>query len=311
MSQYKRLTRDSRLVISTMRLQRTYQYRIAEQIGVSQSALSQELSRNSIHGIYDHEKADLLAKSRKKRTKPVLGNPKIQKFVKEKLTERKSPEQISRLALEEGMQVSRSSIYNYINANKELKKYRKHKKYRKRHKLSSKHGIPDRVSIKNRPEEADKRSEYGHCEMDFVIGSGSLDCVLSLRDRKTRYPLFLKLKDKTELSTYSNLIKVLEPLKIKTLSTDNDKSSVCHTAIKRQTGIQIYFTKPAAPHEKGSVEQLNKELRVFYPKGTDFTKVTQADLDKVSELLRDTPMRALNWKTPREAFQEEFSLDSS
>ena len=311
MSQYKRLTRDSRLVISTMRLQPTYQYRIAEQIGVSQSAVSQELSRNSVHGIYDHEKADLLAKARKKRTKTVLGNSKIQEFVKEKLKERKSPEQISRLALEEGMQVSRSSIYNYINANKELKKYRKHKKYRKRHKLSSKHGIPDRVSIKNRPEEADKRSEYGHCEMDFVIGSGSLDCVLSLRDRKTRYPLFLKLKDKTELSTYSNLIKVLEPLKIKTLSTDNDKSFVCHTAIKRQTGIQTYFTKPAAPHEKGSVEQLNKELRVFYPKGTDFSKVTQADLDRVSELLRDTPMKVLNWKTPREVFQEEFSLDSS
>ena len=311
MSQYKRLTRDSRLVISTMRLQPTYQYRIAEQIGVSQSAVSQELSRNSVHGIYDHEKADLLAKARKKRTKTVLGNSKIQEFVKEKLKERKSPEQISRLALRGGIQVSRSSIYNYINANKELKKYRKHKKYRRRYKLSSKHGIPDRISIEERPEEAKQRYEYGHCEMDFVIGSGSLDCVLSLRNRKTRYPLFLKLKDKTELSTYSNLIKVLDPLKIKTLSTDNDKSFVCHTTIKQQTGIQTYFTKPAAPHEKGSVEQLNKELRVFYPKGTDFSKVTQADLDKVSELLRDTPMRVLNWKTPREALQEEFSLDSS
>ena len=50
---------------------------------------------------------------------------------------------------------------------------------------------------------------------------------------------------------------------------------------------------------------------MFYPKGTDFSKVTQADLDKVSELLRDTPMKVLNWKTPRESFQEEFSLDSS
>ena len=54
------------------------------------------------------------------------------------------------------------------------------------------------------------------------------------------------------------------------------------------------------------MEQLNKELRVFYPKGTDFSKVTQADLDKVSELLRDTPMKVLNWKTPRESFQEEI-----
>ena len=137
-----------------MRLQRTYQYRIAEQIGVSQSAVSQELSRNSVHGIYDHEKADLLAKAKKKRTKTVLGNSKIQEFVKEKLKERKSPEQISRLALRGGIQVSRSSIYNYINANKELKKYRKHKKYRRRYKLSSKHGIPDRISIEERPEEA-------------------------------------------------------------------------------------------------------------------------------------------------------------
>lgn len=228
-----------------------------------------------------------------------------------KLIERRSPEQISRLAKRENIQVSRSSIYNYINANKHLKKYRKHKKYRRRHKLTSRDGIPDRVSIKERPEAAQERLEYGHCEMDFVIGSGSLDCVLSLRDRKTRYPILLKLKDKTELSTYSSLIKVLNPFRKKSLSTDNDKSFVCHRTMKSQIGIQTYFTKPSAPYEKGSVEQLNKELRVFYPKGTDFAKVTQLDLDRVTEILKNTPMKVLDWKTPKEVFEEEFCLDSS
>ena len=112
MSQYKRLTRDLRLIISTMRLQPTYQYRIAEQIGVSQSAVSQELSRNSVDGRYDYEKADSLAKSRQKRPKPVLDSLKVQKFIESKLRDRRSPEQISKLALREGLKVSKSSIYS-------------------------------------------------------------------------------------------------------------------------------------------------------------------------------------------------------
>ena len=123
-------------------------YRIAEQVGCSQSAISQEIARNSINGVYDFKKAQELADSRKsQRSKPILGDKGIKQFIIQELKQRRSPEQISKLAKRVGKQISKSSIYNYINQNPTLKKYRKNEKYRKRSKYqASRHGIPDKVS---------------------------------------------------------------------------------------------------------------------------------------------------------------------
>jgi len=97
----------------------------------------------------------------------------------------------------------------------------------------------------------------------------------------------------------------------KSFSIDNDKSFVGHSAIKALTGVPTYFTRPSAPYEKGAIEQLNKELRVYHPKGTDFSNVTQAELDQIAENLRTVPMKCLDWLTPAEALQRELQLDTS
>lgn len=308
MSQYNRLTQEKRLIVASMLIFNPHQYRIAQQLGCSQSAISQEIKRNSINGHYDPKKAQELADSRRRNyQKTVLDDSKIKNFIEIELKKRRSPQQISILAKQNGLEVSKSSIYNYIDKNPELKKYRKHKKYRKRnHYLSSRHGIPDRVSIRERPEKANNREEFGHLEIDFVVSSSSTSCILTARERKTRYPILIKLENKTQISTIEAIKKYLLPKWVKSFSTDNDKSFVCHSVIKSLTGIQTYFTAPAAPHEKGSVEQLNKELRVYFPKGTDFRNVTQKDLDQIAKNLRTAPMKVLGWKTPQQAFEEEL-----
>lgn len=314
MNSYKRLTRENRLLIASMRLFSPNQYRISQQIGCSQSAISQEIARNSINGVYDFEKAQKLADSRiVKRKQRVLGDIRITDFVKNELQKRRSPSQIAVLAQKIGLQVKKSSIYNYINQNPELKKFKKHRKYRKRsHHQASKHGIPDRVSILERPEKANTREEFGHLEIDFVISPhGSTACVLSCRERKTRYPIFIKLDNKTELKTTEAIKNHLLLDWVKSFSTDNDKSFVGHSVIKSLTGIPTYFTSPSAPYEKGAIEQLNKELRVYFPKGTDFREVSQADLDRVADNLRTAPMRCLDWMTPQEAFERELALNST
>jgi len=230
-----------------------YQRTIAEQLGFSQSAISQELARNSVDGIYNPEKAQELANSRKiQRNKPVLGDLEIQEFIKEELKKRRSPEQ------------------------------------------------------------ANTREEFGHLEIDFVIGcSGSRACILSGRERKTRYPFLIKLENKTEFLTTEAIKNNLILDWVKSFSTDNDKSFVGHSIIKAMTGVPTYFTKPSAPYEKGAIEQLNKELRVYHPKGTDFSNVTQAELDQIAENLRTVPMKCLDWLTPAEALQRELQLDTS
>jgi transposase, IS30 family len=313
MSQYKRLTQEKRQDIALMLIFKPYQYRIAEQIGCTQSAISQELSRNLSKDGYDALKAQNLADSRRRSyDKPVLDDLKIQNFIEEELKKRRSPMQISKLAERKGFKVSKSSIYNYLDFKPELKKYRKHKKYWKHnHQLSSKHGIRDRVSITERPEKANTREEFGHLEIDFVIGSGSKDCILSGRERKTRFPFFIKLENKTEILTTEAIKNNLILDWVKSFSTDNDKSFVGHSVIKSMTGIPTYFTRPSAPYEKGAIEQLNKELRVFYPKGTDFKDVSQDDLDEITNNLRTVPMEVLNWKTPQEALEAELVFNTS
>ena len=98
---------------------------------------------------------------------------------------------------------------------------------------------------------------------------------------------------------------------VKSFSTDNDKSFVGHSVIKAMTGIQTYFTRPSAPYEKGAIEQLNKEFRVYYPKGTDFDNVSQADLDEIANNLRTAPMEVLGWRTPQEALEKELAFNTS
>ena len=314
MNPYKRLTHNDRVKIATMSIFNVFQHRIAQEIGCTQSAISQEISRNSVNGVYDNQQAQKLADSRKTaRKKPVLDNSETVCFIVAELKKRRSPEQISELAKRQGIKVSTSSIYNYIKQNPDLKKFKKHKKYRKRSQYkASRHGIPDRVSISARPEAVNNREEFGHLEIDFVISPyGSRACVLSGRERKTRYPFFIKLDNKTELKTTEAIKSNLLLKWVKSFSTDNDKSFVGHSVIKSMTGVQTYFTAPSAPYEKGAIEQLNKELRVYYPKGTDFSGVTQADLDKVAENLRTAPMKCLNWMTPQEALERELAFNTS
>jgi len=222
---------------------KTYQKNIADCLDSSQSAISQEIARNSVDGVYDAKKAQELSDSRRiQRDKPGL----------------------------------------------------------------------DRVSLSERPEAANTREEFGHLEMDFVLSiQGSTACVLSGRERKTRYPFLIKLENKSEAVTTESIKDNLVHEWTKSFTTDNDKSFVGHSIIKLMTGVPTFFTAPSSPHEKGAVEQLNKELRVFYPKGRDFSSVTQEDLDRVVANLRTAPMKCLNWLTPEEALAKELAFDTS
>jgi transposase, IS30 family len=313
MSPYERFTREKREILAVMNNLDTHQYRMSEQLGFSQAAISQELKRNSINSVYDAKNAQELSESRKQRKqKPTLDDFEISNFIKKHLLERRSPEQISKLARKKGLKISRSSIYNFLEANSKFKKYRKHRKYRKRKKeISSKHGIPNRKSIQERPKESEHRFKLGHLEMDFVVGP-TLACVLSFRDRKSRKVFFIKLENKTATNTFLAIKKALNFFReVRTISTDNDKSFVCHSLIESENKVETFFTRPSAPYEKGSIEQANKELRVFFPKRTDFKRVSQEDLDRVTKILNSNPMKVLDWKTPDEVHEEEFCLDSS
>jgi IS30 family transposase len=70
--------------------------------------------------------------------------------------------------------------------------------------------------------------------------------------------------------------------------------------------LKVYFCTAYSPHEKGSVERSNRDFRRFFPKGTDFILVSQAEIDNAQMLLNNKPMKCLKWKSSREFYQEEL-----
>lgn len=306
-----RFTLVDRIRITEMLACNTPQWRIAERIGCSPSAISQELNRNrKPNGDYCYEYAEYQARNRRQiRFKTTLKDPEVINFVIEQLKVfKRSPSQIASLAKAKNIQVSKSSVYNFINQNPDYKRYRRHRRYR-RGKANSRTVIKERVGLTERPLEATKRLEYGHFELDFIIGKKRSGQILVARDRKTRYCKLMKINSKTSSETQLMIETHLIPLGIKTVSTDNDTAFVCHRYLRDIYGIQFYFADPGCPEQKGSVEQLNKVLRHYIPKAVGFDTLAQDEVQWIEETINNTPMPVLKGLTPVQARQQE--LDSS
>ena len=310
MNRYKRFTQETRVSIETGIACKAPLRTLANHLRCSASAICQEIKRNSTPN-YNAKEAHKLTKLRQsKRIKPILSNKKILEFVNNQLRLRRSPEQIESLAKIEKLTVSKSSIYNYINQNPHLKRFRKHKKYRRgKTRKETQKSIESKLNIFYRPREISDKLEYGHFEIDFIIGADYSGSILTARERKTRYPWAFKVNRSSEET--KKILEYLISIGAKSFTADNDSAFSCHREIYQESGVLTYFTDPASPHQKGSIEQLNKEIRVHLPKKTNFKKVTQVDIDEVIEILRGTPLKVLNWKTPKQAVSEELCLDSS
>ncbi len=180
-----------------------------------------------------------------------------------------SPEQISGYLRRQGISISKERIYQEIRRNPELAKYcHHHMKYRhhqaRPYKTAGKSMIPDRVSIHDRPAEADGR-RFGDWEMDFVVGAEQKSAVL-------------------------------------TITTDNGIEFRNHKDIAKALECTVYFADPYCSGQKGAVENANKILREYFPKGTDFRKVTQKELDNVQYQINERHREKLNFSSPKVEF---------
>ena len=149
--------------------------------------------------------------------------------------------------------------------------------------------------------EADERSERGHFEMDTVVsslnGTGGL---LTLVDRCSRRCLIEKLR----FISQGEVIRALRRLRkrhgfreVRSVTTDNGCEFLDDAAIKAVVGCGVYYTRAYASWEKGSVENLNRLVRRWYPKGTDFAPVTRADVARLEEAINGIHRLSLGGKT--------------
>ena len=318
---FKQLSAEQRYQIATLLSKGFTQKQIALYIGKSESCVCRELKRNKMYsGKYDAKNAHQYAVFRHK-TKPknTRYSVELQQQVNSLLQQDLSPQQIShRLSLEGHDTVSHEAIYLHIWKDKKEKgtlyQYlaRKQRCRRRRgNKTDSRGHIINKISIEQRPSEANNRERFGDFEQDTIIGSNHKGAILTLVDRKTLFTKLVLLEGKNAIQLCEQTIKTLYDLKpyLHTITSDNGKEFAKHDHIAKQLGIQYYFTHPYSSYECGTVENTNGLIRRYIPKKTSFENLTKQRLNEIENKLNNRPRKKLNYYTPNEVFNSIFNND--
>lgn len=297
---------------------------IAELLGRSPSTISREIKRNGGQECYRASQAEQAAWDRTLRPKTckLVENRALARIVADKLRGQWSPEQIAGWLMQtypsdESYQVSHETIYRslYIQARGALKKEllehlrRTRAMRRSRHhtQKTGDHGrIIDAVSISERPATAADRAVPGHWEGDLLCGSGNSQ-IATLVERQTRYVMLVKLPGKDTETVINALIKHAHKLPnelYKSLTWDRGKELADHKRFTLATDIKVYFCDPHNPWQRGTNENTNGLLRQYFPKGTNLSVHSQAQLNAVARRLNERPRKTLNFETPAERFNQ-------
>lgn len=164
--------------------------------------------------------------------------------------------------------------------------------------------VPGRLTLDDRPAGATNRSRFGHYEMDTVVsstkGTGGL---LVLIDRKSHRYVIELLAHVTQNDVVAALKRMIARKalgKVVSITTDNGFEFLDPNKIKSVVGCKVYYTRAYASWEKGSVENCNRFVRRWYPKGTDFGKCTRAEIHRLERVINSIHRKLLNGKTAYE-----------
>lgn len=296
-------------------------------LGRDFSGIAKEIKRNGGRSGYRatvaQERCDALRarpKARKLET-----SRRLHDAVNEGLRRRWSPWQISRRLKRDHpedleMRVAHETIYEclYLQARGEMRtqlklELRSGRTRRVSHSRSSqvKGGIIGMVNISERPAEADDRAVPGFWEGDLIIGKGGKSQIATLVERTTRYTLLVRIPydrtaDRVAILLAAKMQTLPEILK-KSVTWDQGKEMARHAEFTVKTGMPVYFCDPHSPWQRGTNENTNGLLRQYFPKGTDLSLHTQAELDIVAAELNGRPRETLDWKNPTEALMDLLS----
>jgi len=232
--------------------------------------------------------------------------------------ERKSPNHAREELLAEGCAYvpSLSSIYNHIErgdigVEHGETPYHPRRRRKRRDPVHRACRMPANLSIEERPD-ISARDEFGHWEMDCVVsGVGGKGGLLVLVERKTRLYLIVRLGRITQaavLLAIKALIRSGRMKRVLSITTDNgseflDSARIEALFAKIDKTVRVYYTHAYAAWEKGSVENANRHVRRFYPKGSDFSRLTRKQVAQLQDFINSIPRPcSLKGLTAHEAF---------
>lgn len=325
MRKYNHFTEIEREFLGQELLKRRSLTDIATTMGRHTSTISREISRSlgtnfNYYPYYAHTCA-LERKRVRRRPKKIESNEQLQEYIHDHLQLGWSPEQIAnRLKVEYpydlNMRVSHETIYTYLyllprgELKRELMKQLRQDRgrRRKRGKQHPKRGhIQDMISITERPKETESRTIPGHWEGDLLVGRDRQSALGTLVERTTRTTILVPLKEKGATAVRKAFAKETKdlPQQMKlSLTYDRGKEMADHKLFTKETKIQVYFADPYAPWQRGTNENTNGLVRQYFPKGTDFGKISRKNIKLVQNLLNGRPRKVLKWQTPSEVFND-------
>ena len=313
MRTYHQLTPGERYALSALRKQGFSQAEIARSLGRHRSTISREVRRNSRDGtgrIYRPSIADDYARWRRSRSRRNRRfNANDWALVLSCLKQQWSPEQISGSLKRDGrLLISHESIYRHIWHDKRrggtrYKLLRQAgKKRRKRYGAYDSRGrLAGKRHISERPSAVEHRNQFGHWEIDTVLGAGR-PCVVTLVERTTGYVLIGKLRARSvaELNRAAIHLIASAPLPVHTITADNGTEFHGYTDIEAATGTRFYFANPHHSWERGTSENTNGLIRQYLPKKKSMARVSQADCDRIATQLNTRPRKRLGFRSPQE-----------
>ena len=230
-------------------------------------------------------------------------NQELKNFIIEGLQKKWNPDEISgRMKLEKKLfKVSKNSIYRWLYSNRGQKYchllYSK-RHYRKKRRSSKKRVlIPNRVDISKRFLGSENRTRFGHWEKDAVNSRQGVSASLAvMAERKSRLIQARKVRNMSPVNHEIATRKMLEQKKAASITRDNGIENTHH----EETKIPSFFCEPYSSWQKGSVENSNKLIRIFFPKGTDFRFVKQEEVDTAIKIINEKPRRILGYRSALE-----------
>ena len=323
-----RLTLAGRGVIQHLVGQGATNGEVAAAVGVNRTTAWRELGRcGGDRSCYRARIAQAQVEAGTARPKACrLDDPELRAQVLTRLEQRWSPEQIAAdlrrcFPGREDIWVSHETIYRalYVQGAGSLRSELKVAKATRTGRTARKprSSLPPPASnrawigpedhISARPAEVEDRAVPGHWEGDLVLGARCASAVLTLVERSTRYLMTYRLPDLHDAPTVTGvLVRLTQGLPSdlhRTLTWDQGSELASHLQFTVATDCKVYFCDPHSPWQRGTNENTNGLLRDFFPKGTDFARVTDAELAQATRMLNTRPRKTLAFDTPADRLQ--------
>lgn len=280
---------------------------IAQSLGRSPNSIAYELRRNRTRGIYEPHKAQAKARLRKRLRRlqwmKIEEDRELRQYVIYGLEQKWNPDEIAGRMKDENkpFRISKNSIYRWLYSVRGQRycPLLYSRRYRRKPRKGSRQRvlIPNRIDITKRFKGAETRNRYGHWEKDAMVSRQGLTASLAVAyERKSRLVLARKVENMSPATHEAATQKLLQGAKALSITRDNGIENSHH----RETGIPSFFCRPYASWQKGGIENANKLLRRFFPKGFDFRKVAQWEIDAAVGLINNKPRKILKYKTALE-----------